>query len=146
MTGSNHPELKVTRIFKDPLRRLLQTLLIACLPVSGLVAAELVPTDELTLNGRGTRQTMFVDLYTCELYLPAKTRNEQQIVSLSDRVRVKLQVHGTPPATLPDNWHSVLKRELTDRLFRRMQDQYRDLAEGDQVELDYLPGRERGCG
>ncbi|MDA0978230.1 MAG: chalcone isomerase family protein [Proteobacteria bacterium] len=88
MAGSNHPELNVARIFKDPLRRLLQVVLIACLPAAGLVAAELVPTDELTLNGRGTRQAMFVDLYTCELYLPAKTRDEQQIVSLNDRVQV----------------------------------------------------------
>lgn len=93
----------------------------------------------LVLNGRGTRKAMFFDLYTCELYLREPTDDAARILGEKGPITVQLEVHGDPPGSILGAWAAVLKRELSDKMFRKTTMLYRDLEEGDRIQLHYVP-------
>lgn len=99
------------------------------------------PADSnLILNGKGTRNLLFIELYTCELYLDNPTSRANDILSRDQRLLIKLEVHGEPPDDVPTDWASVLQRELSDKIYDQVTRTYTTLVSGDQIELLHRPG------
>jgi hypothetical protein len=92
------------------------------------------------LFGKGTREELFVDLYTCALYVEGERGGAGDIIREDRASVVRLQVHGSPPTAIPESWRQVLRQELNDRMVARVRKRYRDFEAGDRVEVTYLPG------
>ena len=106
-----------------------------------LLANTTFAANQLTLAGSGTRKAFFISLYTCEIYAEQSGTKASELLNDDLEVRVKLIVHGNPPGSPPEHWASVLKDELSDKMFRITKRTYRNLEEGDRIILHYQPGK-----
>lgn len=72
----------------------LSTMCTAQLTVSGVNVPLVFKTDEqaLILNGAGTREKYFMDMYVAALYLKSKSKDAQSIQSTDETMCIKLQI------------------------------------------------------
>lgn len=106
-----------------------------------LAMSQSLAANPLSLNGSGTREAFFVDLYTCELYLETTGISATELLQSDAPARVQITVHGNPPGAPPENWAQLLREELSDKMFRLTQRHYRDLEEGDKIMINYVPDK-----
>lgn len=102
--------------------------------------------QSLTLNGMGLREKYMIDVYVGGLYLPAKTTDAKQAIDSDVPKRIVMHfVYSSVPAdkmraTFSDgfagNGGGAALQPKIDQLNGWMV----DLASGDQVVLDYVPG------
>lgn len=97
--------------------------------------------DELVLNGKGVRHMLFVALYECALYLPQRMADPGRILQHPGPIVLRARIiAGDPGNSIPEDWRGVLRDELSDRMYRKFRGFYRDLEQGDEVEVRYRPG------
>lgn len=89
----------------------------------------------------GQWRLMFVELYTCRLFVKKKISSWGEMKTLDDPMEIHLEVLGQPPGSLPDEWASVLDEELSKKLFKNAKSHYRNLNAGDRVIVVYRPDK-----
>jgi len=126
-------------------RFLLGGLLLAAAPVQAETTTMperiSVNGQTLRLHGEGIRSVLFIDVYRCALYLPRKNMPVEEINNSDTASAFQLKViYADPPDTMPDAWRATLRSELSDRLFRRVRNTYRDLEKDDVLKVIYAKG------
>lgn len=103
--------------------------------------------QDLVLNGIGLREFLWIDIYVGALYLPAKTTDPEQAITVDAPKRIVMHfIFRKAPrdkvlATFRDG---IAKQDNADQLADRLAGLEamidRDLVAGDRVLLDYVPG------
>ncbi|MBA2322420.1 MAG: chalcone isomerase family protein [Deltaproteobacteria bacterium] len=102
----------------------------------------------LVLNGLGLREKMYFDIYVGGLYLPAKTTDSAKAVSEDVAKRIVMQFiysGGVPKDKMNETFDESfgkqgaagVAQESNKNTLKGWMD---DMAPGDQVVLDYVPG------
>jgi hypothetical protein len=88
----------------------------------------------------GVRQTLWIEHYSAQLYVPAGT----SIAALGDPSQPKmlrLRMHNTllMPPEIPRKWREALHPVLDPQAMKRLQAGYEELQNGDTVVVTYQP-------
>lgn len=123
-------------------------ILAAAVAFSGLQSlAETTPPNRLALedvtlvlNGHGTREKLWTDIYECALYLPRASANLRYIQDPATPKAVRITVmYDDIPNRMPDEWREMFRAELSGESFARLRDAYGRLREGDVLLVTYAP-------
>lgn len=105
---------------------------------------------ELLLNGAGIRKKFFINIYVAGLYLVKKTSDVGTIASMesANRISMHFVYSEVSKKKMDDAWQQGFEdnnpagelARLLDRL-KQFQALFRDMHKGDQVWIDYLPGK-----
>jgi Chalcone isomerase-like len=117
--------------------------------IKGVAMPDSIRADgqTLVLNGAGIRTQFLFDVYVGALYLPAKTRDAQQIMSsrLPKRISMHFLLGGIGHAMLAAGWTSAFENELPASAMQRLKARlekfnamFGDVNEGDQFTFDFL--------
>jgi hypothetical protein len=103
--------------------------------------------SQLVLNGMGLREKYMLDIYVGGLYLPAKTTDANK--AINDDVPKRIVMHMTYDLS-KDKLGDVMRDSLSKSGYPEASEHAGTLAswmddveEGDQIVLDYVPGK--GC-
>jgi hypothetical protein len=105
---------------------------------------------ELVLNGAGVRVRLIFRLYVAALYLPARTEDGEAILRGDQAKRFVMhmlrdvtaeQIYATIRDALQETLTAAERQPLDARMaqFRAIFDTMREVKEGTQITLDYLP-------
>ena len=105
---------------------------------------------ELVLNGAGVRVRLIFKIYVAALYLPARTKDGEAILRGDEPKRFFLhvlrdlsaeQINSSIIDALQETLTSEERQPLEARMarFRAIFDTLREVKEGTQITLDYLP-------
>lgn len=110
----------------------------------GLPETVTVGDHRLHLNGIGVRKVgllLDTEVYACALYVTAPSPRPEALIDPAQPVAILINViYDDPPDEMPEAWHTVVRTELTDQMFRNFRAAYRELEGGDQVGYVYVPG------
>jgi long-chain acyl-CoA synthetase len=106
----------------------------------------------LVLNGAGVRVRLIFNVYVAALYLPAKSDNGEAILRRDQPTRFMMhmlrtlsaeQVNGSITEALRETLTAEERQPLDARMarFSAIFDALREVKEGTQVTLDYLPAQ-----
>jgi hypothetical protein len=133
---------------------LLLSLWLHAAPAAELAGATLPDTTTapdgtpLVLNGLGLRELWWIDIYVGGLYLPSKTTSGATAVQTDAAKRIVM--HFIYRKVTPDQMKKVFREgiaiqpnaaELSDQLARLEAMMDRDVLAGEQITIDYLPGK-----
>lgn len=102
----------------------------------------------LHLNGAGIRTKFVFDIYIGALYLPQKTKDIQQALTMPGPKRVLMHFlyDEVEKEKLTDGWNTGFENNLSDKDFAALKSRLQDFnnlfvtaGNGDQIILDYLP-------
>lgn len=108
--------------------------------------------SELRLNGTGVRGVAWIKGYAAALYLAGRARTADEVVALAGPKRLRMvMLMGAPASEFIKAFDKGLVRNvaeaeaaaLRDRMaqFDAMLERIGQVAKGDIVDMDYLPGR-----
>ena len=134
-----------------PVVILLSGLQVAAREISGVSIAEqqTLAGQPLPLNGAGIRTKFVFDIYIGALYLPTKTREAKQAISIPGPKRVLMHIlyDEVDKEKLTDGWTAGFENNLNDKAFDALKPRlaefnklFTSVKKGDQILLDYLPG------
>ncbi len=108
-----------------------------------------VAGQSLVLNGAGIREKFFFDIYVVALYLPNKAQDAHKILGADQpwRVIMHFLYSEVDREKLDKGWDEGFEdnagskmNQLRERL-QKFKGMFRDLHKGDEVVLDYEPGK-----
>lgn len=103
--------------------------------------------SQLVLNGMGLREKYMLDIYVGGLYLPSKTSDAAK--AINDDVPKRIVMHMTYDLSkdkLADTMRESLSQSADPEVSKHagtLAGWMDDVADGDQIVLDYVPGK--GC-
>lgn len=105
-----------------------------------------VGDQELVLNGMGLREKFFVNVYVGGLYLPSKTKSGKDAIEQDVTKRIVMHfVHDVEKAKLIETLKESIKKSPDSKTalakFDQMAGWMKDVKEGDEIILDYVPGK-----
>ncbi len=119
--------------------------------LAGVTMADTIKTDagtELMLNGMGLREKYWIDIYVGGLYAPAKSTDPKPLISADEPKRIVMHFiyrKVTQKQMLETFQEGVDKLPNAAELQAGMEKLAtlidRDIAGGEQVVLDYIPGK-----
>lgn len=102
--------------------------------------------QSLVLNGLGLREKYFIDVYVGGLYLPAKTTDAAKAISddVPKRIVMAFIYNKVTKDQLCETYYEGLAKQPENAALKpkydTLCDYLGDVASGDQVALDYVPG------
>lgn len=134
---------------KPLLRKILLVLIVLMGPApgAGAVAQSWFPEflhiagSDLIRNGVGVRSVFFTDVYQCALYLPQKQEDAMDIIEFKGPMILRVEAKTSALDSIPESWRRTLREEVTDQTFKGFQSLFRDLQDGDRIQIAYLPAR-----
>ncbi|MDX1656847.1 MAG: chalcone isomerase family protein [Candidatus Competibacteraceae bacterium] len=114
------------------------------LRAAGLPATlSIVGETQLQLTGQGTREKLFIDLYTVGLYLPRPLSEVEPIRQhdISKAFRVEVVYDGSIPNEVPENWWEELVPVLSAQQEEQLKEFYFQLQPQDTILISYAPGQ-----
>jgi hypothetical protein len=109
-----------------------------------------VAGQELVLNGAGIRKKFFVKVYVGALYLPQRASAVEDVLKMDGPKRVFMHFLYKKVTTeqLVDGWNEGFEDNQTpeslkalDPRLQRFNGMFSDVHKGDEILLDYLPGK-----
>lgn len=96
----------------------------------------------LVLNGHGTREELWTDIYDCALYLPEASANLRYIFDPATPKAVRIRVlYDDIPERMPDEWRAMFRSALSPQSYTRLRQAYGQLRQGDVLVVSYAPDR-----
>lgn len=119
--------------------------------ISGITLSEQIQLagQTLPLNGAGMRTKFVFDIYIGALYLPQKTQDVKQVLSMAGPKRVLMHFlyDEVEKVKLTDGWIEGFENNLSSKDFETLKPRLADfnklfvtVKKGDQILLDYIPG------
>jgi hypothetical protein len=106
-----------------------------------------VAGQNLVLNGAGVRKKFFFKIYVGALYLPRRTSAAEEALGMEGPKRVLMHfVYKKVTADqLVDGWNEGFEKNRAPEdlrpLLERFNAMFGDVRKGDEILLDYLPGK-----
>ena len=104
--------------------------------------------QQLPLNGAGIRTKFIFDIYVGALYLPQKTKDVKQAISMAGPKRIQMHFlyDEVEKEKLTSGWTEGFENNLSDKAFAALESRLADfnklfvtVKNGDQILLDYVP-------
>lgn len=133
-----------------PLIALIMSLNLNAREISGISLPEQIELagQQLPLNGAGIRTKFIFDIYVGALYLPQKTKDVKQALSMAGPKRVLMHFlyAEVEKETLTDGWTEGFENNLSSKHYEALKPRLQDfnklfvtVKKGDQILLDYTP-------
>jgi len=95
---------------------------------------------DLVLNGYGTREVLWIDVYRAALYLPAPSSTPRRIIEYPEPKLILIEVlMDDIPDEMPSDWRPTLESNMRPASFARLVSAYATLAKGDVLAFGYTP-------
>jgi hypothetical protein len=103
-------------------------------------AAAAAPSAPLAPAACGVRNTLWIEHYSAQLYVPAG-KSAAAVGDPSQPKMLRMQIINPMlmPPDIPGKWRDALEPVLDGATMERLRATYRELQEGDTLEVDYEP-------
>ena len=98
--------------------------------------------ETLVLNGFGSREHWWTEIYRCALYLPRRSDDLAYISNSQTTKALQISIlSDNIPDTLPQEWRVLFREELSRELLGKLKVAAADLQHGDQLLFVYTAGQ-----